>query len=126
VLQRCGWRVLLLDNAELFDALASLETHNHFDKLCAYTQQCVRDRTAPLGCHGHRGAAGGWARQPEASPAAPAAHTRSGRAPHGYPSDSKSHDKVSGGLDGRYWQVAADEGRAGRGRRRPLGPHNLL
>ena len=119
VLQRCSWRVVLLDDSELRCALADLGTHPSFDWVCRLVTTCARCNHAPLGSHGH---------SPECAAAAAAA----GPSPDAGDGRGRAHGKAAGaagsaissaqtGLDGRYWQQAATaEQPSGRGAGRQL------
>lgn len=53
LLQRSDWRMLLLDDAELRQALGDLQQQPSFAELCRFVLGCARSGATPLGTHGH-------------------------------------------------------------------------
>jgi len=129
VLKRCGWRVVLREQAEVQAAHQALAAQPDYLRLCAYVRECARSRCTPLGTHGHSREAEAALLYNVGSPhgrqgGGSASKARSAAVPH---SDSSSKSAQSG-LDGTYWQSLPEgHGRrrsSGQQQRRVLVPHN--
>ncbi|PSC70424.1 alpha-xylosidase 1 [Micractinium conductrix] len=125
VLQRCNWRVLLLDVAEVNAALHALGDRPAFDSVCSYVESCADHGWQPLGSHGHSQATAAAIAAADARDQRRGGGAAAHRPPSSVPRSCGSSRSEQTGLDGAYWRAApATTARRARPQRAPLGPRN--